>query len=228
MELSRAMNTAIRLMLVTGEDRSRMRLAAAIAADSRLMLVDCVASSLRALQRLALVRPDVLLVGTGPADIDAAAFVRDARRALATCELIALVREGDEEAALECMAAGAAGCVSHACEAADLAAYLLQLRAGTSPVPSAVMQRLLERLRGATRAQAQPAPAGPGITPREVEVLRMISSGCSYEEAGERLGISLHTVATHIKSAYRKLEVHSAGAAIMRAVELNIIGAAAR
>jgi DNA-binding CsgD family transcriptional regulator len=42
--------------------------------------------------------------------------------------------------------------------------------------------------------------------------------------ASERLGVSLHTVTTHVKSAYRKLEVHSAGAAVMRAMELRIIG----
>jgi DNA-binding CsgD family transcriptional regulator len=40
--------------------------------------------------------------------------------------------------------------------------------------------------------------------------------------AAAALGISGHTVGTHIKNAYRKLEVHSAAAAVMRAVELRI------
>ena len=65
-----------------------------------------------------------------------------------------------------------------------------------------------------------------GITAREAEVLRMLACGCTYRQASARLGISLHTVTTHIKSAYRKLDVHSAGAAVMRAVELRIIGRA--
>jgi DNA-binding NarL/FixJ family response regulator len=51
----------------------------------------------------------------------------------------------------------------------------------------------------------------------------MLACGCTYLKASERLGVSLHTVTTHIKSAYRKLEVHSAGAAVMRAVALRII-----
>jgi len=80
-------------------------------------------------------------------------------------------------------------------------------------------------MRAAPRA-AGASPAGHrAVTAREAEVLRMLSCGCSDLETGERLGISLHTVATHIKSAYRKLDVHSAGAAVMRAVELRIIGA---
>ena len=62
------------------------------------------------------------------------------------------------------------------------------------------------------------------LTLREVEVLHLISRGCSYKRVALRLGISAHTVATHIKNAYRKLEVHSAGAAVMRAIELRQLG----
>lgn len=218
------MENAIRLMLVERDDCRRVRLAARIAADSSLLLVDCLASSIRALQRLALVRPDVLLVGTDPADFDIAEFVREARRTLGSCEVVASVSEGNEEVALDCMAAGAAGCVSSSCEGGELATHLQQLRAGTTPMPAAVMRRLLERMRVSTRSEPQTAASRGVITPREADVLRMLSTGCSYVEAGERLGISLHTVSSHIKSAYRKLDVHSVGAAVMRAVQLNLIG----
>jgi len=40
------------------------------------------------------------------------------------------------------------------------------------------------------------------------------------------LGITLNTVTSHIKNAYRKLDVHSAAAAVMRAVELRLLGRA--
>jgi DNA-binding CsgD family transcriptional regulator len=63
----------------------------------------------------------------------------------------------------------------------------------------------------------------PSLTLREVEVLHLISRGCSYKKVALRLGISAHTVAAHIKSAYRKLDVHCAGAAVMRAIELRLI-----
>jgi DNA-binding CsgD family transcriptional regulator len=62
------------------------------------------------------------------------------------------------------------------------------------------------------------------LTQREVEVLSLISRGCSYKRVALRLGISAHTVAAHIKNAYRKLDVHCAGAAVMRAIELRLIG----
>lgn len=54
--------------------------------------------------------------------------------------------------------------------------------------------------------------------------MRLLASGCTYAEIAERLGISAHTVASHIKNVYRKLDVHCAAAAVMRALELQAIG----
>lgn len=63
------------------------------------------------------------------------------------------------------------------------------------------------------------------LTNREAAVLLLLAQGCTYAKAADRLGISLHTVTSHVKNAYRKLEVHSAAAAVMRAVELGAFGA---
>jgi len=65
------------------------------------------------------------------------------------------------------------------------------------------------------------------LTGRETDVLRLLARGCTYSQVGDTLGVSQHTVASHIKSAYRKLEVHSAAGAVMRAIELRLIGVAA-
>ena len=61
------------------------------------------------------------------------------------------------------------------------------------------------------------------LTSRESQVLGLLASGCTYEGIGDRLGVSLHTVTSHIKNAYRKLEVHSGPAAVMRAMQLGLL-----
>lgn len=61
------------------------------------------------------------------------------------------------------------------------------------------------------------------LTGREVQVLRLIARGCTYGQVADRLGMSAHTVASHIKNAYRKLDVHCAAAAVMRAIELDLL-----
>jgi len=64
----------------------------------------------------------------------------------------------------------------------------------------------------------------PELTARELDVLRLLSIGCSYAQIGQRLGISRHTVTSHIKNAYRKLDVHTAAAAVFRAMNQGLLG----
>lgn len=60
------------------------------------------------------------------------------------------------------------------------------------------------------------------VTSREIDVLRLMSQGCTYAEVAARLRMSVHTVASHVKKSYRKLGVHSAAAAVTRAAELHL------
>lgn len=61
------------------------------------------------------------------------------------------------------------------------------------------------------------------LTSRELDVLGLLAEGCSYCAIGRRLGISAHTVASHVKNAYRKLDVHCAAAAVIRALQMNLL-----
>jgi len=61
------------------------------------------------------------------------------------------------------------------------------------------------------------------LTNREGDVLALLAHGCTYEQIALRLGISVHTVTSHIKNCYRKLDVHNAAGAVMRAIELRLL-----
>ena len=61
------------------------------------------------------------------------------------------------------------------------------------------------------------------LTSRETDVLQLLAKGYTYAEVSDALGVSANTVASHVKKIYRKLQVHSAGAAVWRAVELQIL-----
>jgi DNA-binding CsgD family transcriptional regulator len=62
------------------------------------------------------------------------------------------------------------------------------------------------------------------LTAREVDIVYLLSRGLRYASIAEHLGISVHTVGTHIKNAYRKLAVGTAAAAVTRAAELGMLG----
>ena len=61
------------------------------------------------------------------------------------------------------------------------------------------------------------------LTERERDVLLLLAQGCTYVEIAQRLGISAHTVGTHVKHCYRKLGVRSAAHAVARALELKLV-----
>jgi DNA-binding NarL/FixJ family response regulator len=220
------MESALSILLVEPDGRRRMQLAAAICGEPRLLLAESAGCGQRALERVALVRPDVVLVSAALEAPCGDEFVRVVRSKPGPPEVVVTVGTGEEQAALAWLADGATGCVSNTCRGAELAAHLFQLRTGAAPILPGVARLLVEHVRASPRAGDAFQSGHRGITAREAEVLRMLACGCTYQQASARLGISLHTVTTHIKSAYRKLDVHSAGAAVMRAVELRIIGRA--
>ena len=61
------------------------------------------------------------------------------------------------------------------------------------------------------------------LTPREIDILWGIAKGFSYAEIATNLGMSRQTVPGHIKSIYRKLEVHTRGEAVFEAVQQGLI-----
>jgi len=67
------------------------------------------------------------------------------------------------------------------------------------------------------------ARPGSRLTSREIDVLRLLSRGFTYMEIGKQLGISVHTVTSHIKKSYRKLGAHSAAEAVTLAADLHLL-----
>ena len=63
------------------------------------------------------------------------------------------------------------------------------------------------------------------LTARELEVLRLLARGHTYATVASQLGVSVNTVGSHVKKLYTKLDVHTAAEAVMRAVELRLLGA---
>ena len=62
-----------------------------------------------------------------------------------------------------------------------------------------------------------------GLTNREVEILRRVTSGLTNRQLAEELGISTRTIDAHLRSVYAKLGVKSRGAATRYAIEHHLV-----
>jgi DNA-binding NarL/FixJ family response regulator len=82
---------------------------------------------------------------------------------------------------------------------------------------------LADRYRGRAASEEGARDSYPaGLTPREVEVLRLVAKGLSNPEVAAELVLSPRTVHAHLRSVYRKLDVHSRSAAARSAAELGL------
>jgi LuxR family maltose regulon positive regulatory protein len=71
--------------------------------------------------------------------------------------------------------------------------------------------------------QSSPLALAEPLSKREVEVLRLLATDLTSIEMARELVLSVHTVRSHIKSIYAKLDAHSRYEAIARATELNLL-----
>jgi len=92
---------------------------------------------------------------------------------------------------------------------------------------AAIAQTLLtaaQRSKGvAVTARNEACAVGEELTPKELEVLRLLPTRLSRSEIGARLYVSLNTVKTHQRAVYRKLSVEHRSAAVSRARELGLL-----
>jgi len=84
-------------------------------------------------------------------------------------------------------------------------------------------QPALDRIDALLSRLGSPTEAAPaGLTPREIEVLRLVAEGMTDAEVANRLYISPRTVSQHLRSVYGKLDVSSRSAATRFAIEHNL------
>jgi DNA-binding NarL/FixJ family response regulator len=102
----------------------------------------------------------------------------------------------------------------------EILAAIQAAHAGLILLDADVTQNLASRI---PAPSAQPAPALDDLTPREIEVLRMLAEGLGNREMAARLGISDHTVKFHISSILDKLGAATRTEAVTMGIRMGII-----
>jgi DNA-binding NarL/FixJ family response regulator len=172
---------------------------------------------------LAEAAPTVLLTDLQLPDGHGVELIRETRARFPDTEIMVISILGDEESVMRAITVGATGYLLKDAFPTDIAATVRDLVAGHSPISASIARFIVRR----TQRQLEPPP-GPQLnttklTPREIDILWGIAKGFSYAEIASHLGLSKQTVPGHIKSIYRKLEVHTRGEAVFEAVQQGLI-----
>lgn len=182
--------------------------------------VECVAVFTSAEEALAglpslVPRPEVLLVDINLPRMSGIEFV--SRIMAQSPGTLCLMFTMYEESTLifDALKAGACGYLLKRTPPQELVAAILQAHGGGAPMSPEIARRVVNFFRQ-TAPPPAPVPEVATLAVREREVLDLLSKGYLYKEIGDQLGISTHTVNTHIRRIYEKLHVQSRSQAVAK------------
>lgn len=208
------------VLVVEDEPHTRLHLSNAIRACGELQLLADVGTAREARAVLARSAPDVLLTDLQLPDGHGLDLIRETRAAHEDTAIMVITVFGDEATVVSALEAGAGGYLLKDRPSEEIGASVLDLLAGGAPLSPAVARFLLKRLRGDRGAPG----AGAGLlTARQTEILQLVAKGFTFPEIADLLDLSVHTVKTHVRNTYEKLQVSSRSEAVFEAVNLGIL-----
>ncbi|MBG0568273.1 response regulator [Actinoplanes aureus] len=205
----------IKLVIVDDHPVVRDGLRGMFAADDRFTVLGEAGDGREALAVTDAVHPDVILLDLRMPVMDGVTTIRELRSRGATARVLVLTTYDTDGDVLPAIRAGATGYLLKDTPREDLFRAVVAAHRGESVLSPAVAGRLMGELR---------SPAKEPLSQRELEVLTLISQGCTNRETAGRLFISEATVKTHLLHAYAKLGVRDRASAVAAAFEQGLLG----
>jgi len=166
-----------------------------------------------AIEKVPAIAPDVVLMDINLPGANGIQCVRRLKTVLPTAQFLMLTVYEDSDHIFEALAAGASGYLLKRTPRGELLAAIKQVYEGGSPMTSYIARKVVQAFQ---RQQSSEKPEMNELSPREWEVLELLSRGYSYKEISSALEISIPTVNTHLHRTYEKLHVRSRGEAVAR------------
>lgn len=165
-------------------------------------------------------RPDVVLMDIRMPVLDGVGATERLVAEVPGCRVLALSTFDMDEYVIRALRAGASGFLPKDVSPEELASALRTVHSGEA----VVAPRLLTRLIGAFVTAPPPAAADlSGLTPREVDILRLIASGLDNTEIAASLTIGVQTVKNHVTNVFAKLGVRDRAQAVIAAYESGLV-----
>ncbi len=211
------------VLLIEDDPHTRTLLASIVNAHERLAITAAVGTYKDGLSELEKYQPDVLLVDLGLPDGDGTDLIHEIYRKGYATDAMVITVFGDEKHVVRAIEAGATGYILKDGSNSYIAESILQLKQGGSPISAPIARYLLNKFHDPAPKIKNKEINVPHLTEREKEVLSKLSRGFNFAEIAEILGISPHTVTSHVKHIYRKLAVRSRSEAVFEAMQLGLI-----
>lgn len=203
------MKRPIRVFLADDHPPLRAGIAAILNSQPDIKVVGEAGSGREALESEVIA--DVYIVDLRMPDGDGVHLIKELMKRDPSSKVLVLTTYDNEEDVFRALEAGARGYLLKDTNTEELVAALRQVHAGERHLPHAIATRLADRL------------VRPSLTPRELDVLRLVAKGRTNKELASAMFISEETVKTHVKTLFLKLGVHDRAEAVSVSLKRGII-----
>ena len=185
--------------------------------ETGISVVSAYGSAEEALAGIKRARPDILLADIGLPGMSGIELIRKVKDLMPDIEIMAHTVFDDRETVFSAIKAGASGYILKGSTPRDLIDALHTLARGGSPMSPKIARKVIREFQD-ERVDDQYL-----LSHRETEIVKEIENGLTYKDIAAKLGISPHTVHTHIKNIYEKLHAKDRPEALVAARRKGII-----
>ncbi len=212
----------IRVLIVAPRARTRRQLEHVVTQDPGLLLV-AVSDAFESLDSVIdECRPDVIVLDPGPESHLPLPVLLEQQPTRDTTPFVVLLEDLAGEAGARALRAGARAALPRNAAPEEIRAAVRAAAAGLASLPAALAMAVLDG-KASDSARAPVDTRDPTLTPREREILTLLGEGLVNKEIGVWLGISEHTVKTHVAAIYEKLEVSNRAEAVATGLRRGLI-----
>lgn len=197
-----------RIAIVEDNKVIRESLAAYVHTDPELRCVCTCASAEEALEKLPQQRPDVVLMDIQLPNQSGIECTAQLKQLLPEVRIIMVTVYGNPDLIFKALRAGACGYLLKRCTPEELITAIREVQQGGAPMSREIARHVISFF------QKLPQPADTSsdvenLSPREREILDLLTQGFSDKEIADRLDVKHGTVRWHLQHVYEKLHVRS-------------------
>ncbi len=161
--------------------------------------------------------PDIVLLDIGLPGMNGIEGIRRIKAIAPSVQAIMLTVFEDNDTIFQAISAGASGYLHKSAPLDELIASLRSILVGGVPMNPHIARKILDMFTHLSTAKTD-----YGLTAREKEVLQLLVDGHQKKVIAEKLFVSFHTIDTHLRNIYAKLEVNSRSGAIAKALKEHL------